>query len=344
MGYDPRIYLTGRSALETASIGVDLLDDEVSFRVNFITVEPSQSGDYEDFIIKDHAAGDITTEESRELLDCLKKEFEREDNKFYLGTQYRHCLVTKGEKPQANFVPPHDILEKRAGDYLLKDDESQFFNEMTKRSYEIFKDHQVNKARVEKGLNPANSIWIWGAGTRPDLPNFNEKYCKDGCVISAVDLIKGIGIFAGLKILEVDGITGSIDTNFEAKAQAAIDAYKNGNDMVYLHMEATDECSHQGNLEKKILAVEYMDQRAIKPVVEYLKSTGEPFKVLIIPDHRTPIAIRTHTSDPVPYVIYDSTRETPVDTWKQFNEKSAEASGNHFEEGHQLTDYFFQKN
>lgn len=343
MGYDPRVYLTGRSSLETASIGVEMKDKDISFRVNFITVEPDGSGDYENFTIKDHAAGDITTEESEELMKCLKDEFETEKLHLYTGTQYRHCMIINEGKTECSFVPPHDILDRKTGEYLPKGRDAELFVRMTRRSYELFKDHPVNRARMARGQNPANSIWIWGMGTRPKLPDFNKKYGVSGSVISAVDLIKGIGIFAGLEIIDVEGATGSIDTNFEGKAAAAIDAYKRGKDFVYLHMEGTDECSHQGNLEKKIRCAEYIDQRAVRPVIEYLRATGERFRVLIVPDHRTPLAIRTHSSDPVPFVIYDSAWKRPQNPAQQFNEKSAMASGRHFENGYEMTDYFFKE-
>lgn len=343
MGYDPRVYLTGRSSLEAGSIGIDMKDSDISFRVNLVTLEPTASGNYDDFIIKDHAAGDITTEEADELIKAARDAFANEYIHFYTGTQYRHCMIFSKGEPVCDFTPPHDVLDRRAGDYLPKGKDQQIFIDMMKKSYEILKDHPVNKARVAKGLNPANSLWIWGQGTRPNLPNFNDKYSVDGSVISAVDLIKGIGIFAGLEIIEVEGATGNIHTNFEGKAQATIDAFKRGKNFVYLHMEGTDECSHQGDMEGKIECAEYIDQRAIKPVIEYLRGTGERFKVLIVPDHRTPLAIRTHSSDPVPYVIYDSGAETPVDVAKAFNEKSAYASGNHFEDGYLMTDYFFGK-
>ncbi len=343
MGYDPRVYLTGRSPLEAGALGIDMKEEDESFRVNFITVEPVESGRYEDYIIKDHASGDITTEEADVLLEVIKDAFEKENLKFYLGTQYRHCMIISNQKVECTYVPPHDVLERPTGDYLPKGRDAEFLIEMTKKSYELLKDHPINKDRVARGLNPANSIWIWGQGIKPELPNINEKYGVNGCVISAVDLIKGIGFFAGIESLEVEGATGNIHTNFEGKAQAAIDAYKKGKDFVYLHLEGTDECSHQGSLENKIKCAEYIDQRAARPVIEYLRSTGERFKVLVVPDHRTPLSIRTHSSDPVPYLIYDSHKETAVDNTKQFNEKSAYDAGNHYEDGYQLTDHFFEK-
>lgn len=343
MGYDPRVYLTGRSPLEAGALGIDMKDVDESFRVNFITVEPVESGRYEDFIIKDHAAGDITTEEAAVLLEDIKKEFSKDNIRFYLGTQYRHCMIISNQKTQCQFVPPHDVLERTTGEYLPKGRDEALFIEMTKRSYEILSKHPINQDRIARGLNPANSIWIWGQGTRPNLPNLNEKYGVNACVISAVDLIKGIGHFAGIEKVEVEGATGNIHTNFEGKAQAAIQAYKDGKDFVYLHLEGTDECSHQGSLENKIKCAEYIDKRCVKAVIEYLRESGERFKVLVVPDHRTPLSIRTHSSDPVPYVIYDSGAEKPTDESRQFNEKSAYASGNHFEDGYKLTDYFLNK-
>lgn len=343
MGYDPKVYLTGRSPLEAGALNIDMKEVDESFRVNFITLEPVASGKYEDFIIKDHASGDITTEEASVLLEVVKEAFEKENIKFYLGTQYRHCMIISNQKTECTFVPPHDVLERPTGEYLPKGRDAELFVEMTKKSYELLAEHPINKDRIARGLNPANSIWIWGQGTKPNLPNLNKKYGVDGCVISAVDLIKGIGYFAGIEGINVEGATGNIHTNFEGKAKAAIEAYKSGKDFIYLHLEGTDECSHQGSLENKIKCAEYIDQRCVKPVIEYLRTAGERFRVLVVPDHRTPISIRTHSSDPVPYLIYDSENETDVDTRKQFNEKSAYESGIHFEDGYKLTDYFFNK-
>lgn len=344
MGYDPRIYLTGRSPLETASIGVDMKEDDISFRVNFVTLEPADSGRYEDFVIKDHAAGDITTEEGAELLKVVEEAFGSSQIRFYAGTQYRHCMIWSGQnikEPEWAFVPPHDVLGQRIGDYMPKGKDGEMIAAMYRKSYDLLKNHPVNKRREALDLNPANSVWIWGEGTRPSLPDFNKKYGVKGCVISAIDLIKGIGIFAGLKILKVEGITGNIHTNFEGKAKAAIEAYKSGSDFVYLHLEGPDECSHQGNLTDKVKCLEYIDRRTVKPVVEFLKNEGEEFRVLVLPDHRTPLALRTHTSEPVPFVMYDSNDEKPEDSSRRFSERSAAASGIHFEEGYMMTDWFF---
>lgn len=347
MGYDPRIYLTGRSPLEAAAIGVDMLDTDISFRANFITIDPAGEKAYEDYIVRDHAAGDITTEECEELLKSINERFADENFYFYTGTGYRHCLLLKKEHPHAHTeykcVPPHDILDRPAREYLPKGKSAEFVIDMMRESYDILKDHPINKARLERGLNPANSLWIWGQGTRPQLPSFEEKFGVKATVISAVDLIRGIGKFAGISVADVEGADGTINTNYEGKTAKAIEEYERGQNMVYMHIEGTDECSHQGNLEAKMRCAEYIDGRVVRPLYEYLKSTGEDFKILIVPDHRTPLAIRTHSSDPVPFVIYDSRNELPVDERRQFNERAAAESGNHIEEGHTLSDIFFER-
>ena len=347
MGYDPRRYLTGRSPLEAAAIGVDMLDTDVSFRANFITLDPAGKEKYEDFIVRDHAAGDITTEECRELLKVINERFADENLYFHTGTGYRHCMILKKEHPHAHTeyecVPPHDILDRPAGKYLPKGKSADFLIGMMKESYELLKDHPVNKARIASGKNPANSLWIWGQGTRPKLPDFGEKFGVKATVVSAVDLIRGIGTFAGMHIVDVEGADGTIHTNYEGKVAKAIEEYKRGQDMIYMHIEGTDECSHQGNLEAKMRCAEYIDGRVVKPLYEYLKSTGEDFRILIVPDHRTPLEIRTHSSDPVPFVIYDSKHELPVDEKKQFNERAAGEAKNHIKEGYTLADQSFER-
>lgn len=347
MGYDPRRYLTGRSPLEAASIGLEMTDSDISFRANLITVDPDGAEEYEDFIVRDHAAGDITTEEAAELVEALNDKLAEDGLYIHLGTGYRQCMIVDRSHPNGHTeykcVPPHDILDKRAGEYLPKGKGADHLISMMKESYEILKDHPVNKARIARGLNPANSLWIWGQGTRPQLPDFNEKYGVDGAVISAVDLIKGIALFAGLEVLKVDGIDGTKHTNFSGKADAAIEAYKNGKNFIYMHIEGTDECSHQGDLAGKIKCAEDIDSKVVKPIYEYLRESGDDFKILVIPDHRTPLAIRTHSSDPVPFLIYDSRKETSPDRRKQFNERAAMESDNYYEDGFTLADYFFEK-
>ena len=347
MGYDPRKYLTGRSPLEAASIGLKMSDSDISFRANLITIDPDGADRYEDFIVRDHAAGDITTEEAAELVEVLNERFAEDGLYIHLGTGYRQCMIVDKKHPNGHTdykcVPPHDILDRRAGDYLPEGKGAEHFVEMMKESYDILKDHPVNKDRIARGLNPANSLWIWGQGTRPALPDFNEKYGVNGAVISAVDLIKGIAMFAGLEVLKVDGINGTKHTNFSGKAQAAIEAYEKGKNFIYMHIEGTDECSHQGDLAGKIKCAEDIDSKVVRPIYEYLEKSGEDFRILVVPDHRTPLSIRTHSSDPVPFMIYDSRHETDADYTKQFNERSALASGNHIEEGYTLADHFFEK-
>lgn len=340
MGYDPSIYLTGRSPLEAASIGIDMSDTDVAFRTNIITL--TGDGAYEDLIITDHSSGDITTAEADQLIQVANEAFANDDIHFYTGVSYRHCMIVKNGSTDYQLTPPHDVLTQKVGDHLPKGEGSEFITDMMKRSYEILKDHPVNKARMEKGLNPANTLWIWGQGKKPSLSKFSEKYGIDGSAISAVDLIKGIAICAGLGSIDVEGATGTLHTNFEGKAEAGINEFKAGKDFVYMHLEGPDECSHQGDMEGKIQCMHDIDQKVVKPMVEYLRESGEDFRVLVVPDHRTPLAIRTHSSDPVPYVIYDSRKETAADDTKQFNEKSGK-NGQYFDSGYELADFFFEK-
>lgn len=340
MGYNPKIYLTGRSPLEAASIGIDMTPEDVSFRANIVTLDGE--GDYEDLIMKDHSAGDISTEEADELIKACNEAFADDRIHFYTGTAYRHCLVVHNGTTEVELVPPHDILEKKVEQYMPQGKESDMLCDFMKKSYEILKDHPVNQRRKEKGLNPANSLWIWGEGRKPALSSFREKYGIGGTVISAVDLIKGIGICAGLEAVDVEGATGTLETNFEGKADAAKKAFKDESDFVYIHLEGPDECSHQGDLEGKISCLEDIDSKIVKPVVEYLKDMGEDYRVLVVPDHRTPVAIRTHSMPPVPYVIYDSRQETEEDPEKSFCEVSGE-KGHFFKSGDELADWFFEK-
>ena len=338
MGYDPTIYHTGRSPLEAASMGIELAETDVAFRTNLITL--TGSGSYEDLIISDHSSGDITSEEAKILMEYINDAFGTETLQFYPGVSYRHALIVKDGSTSYELTPPHDVLTQKAGEHLPKGEGAEFLTDMMKKSYELLKDHPVNQDRVRRGLNPANSIWIWGQGRKPKLPSFKDKYHITGTAISAVDLIKGIAICAGLDSVDVEGATGTIHTNFKGKADAAIEVFKNGKDFVYLHLEAPDECSHQGDLEGKVRSLEMIDSLVLKPVLEYLYSSGETFKVLIVPDHRTPLAIRTHSSTPVPYVIYQSDQEAAPDADRAFNEEAG-AKGRYFENGYELADYFF---
>lgn len=340
MGYDPSVYLTGRSPLEAASIGIDMSDTDVAFRTNIITL--TGEGDYEDLIITDHSSGDITTEEADQLIQAVNEKFADDTIRFYTGVSYRHCMIVHNGSTEYELTPPHDVLTQRVGDHLPKGEGAEFITKLMKESYEILKDHPVNKDRIARGLNPANTLWIWGQGRKPSLSSFYDKYGIRGTAISAVDLIKGIAICAGLNSVDVEGATGTLHTNFDGKAQAAIHEFKDGKDFVYMHLEGPDECSHQGDMEGKIQCMESIDQKVLTPIVEYLREAGEDFRVLVVPDHRTPLAIRTHSADPVPYVIYDSRKEEPEDKTRQFNEKSG-AKGQYFDSGYELADFFFEK-
>ena len=331
-GYDPRIYYTGRSPLEALSIGVQMANDDVAFRCNIVTLTEEEP--YEEKTIIDHSSGEISTEDAAVLLDAVRRELARDGYEFYVGTSYRHLLIWKGGKV-VELTPPHYILTKKIGEYLPQD---EALREMMKKSFDILKDHPINIERKKQGKNPANSIWFWGAGTRPSLTSFEEKTGKKGVMISAVDLLKGISVGAGMGLKIVEGANGGLHTNYEGKAQAAIDALtKEGYDFAYIHVEAPDEMGHQGSVENKIQAIEWLDERIIGPVKEGLEKAGEDFRMLILPDHPTPIRVRTHTGTPVPYMLYDSTKaENGIAT---YNEENAKKSGIVWEEGYRLMDH-----
>ena len=336
-GYDPKIYYTGRSPLEALSIGVEMKDTDVAIRTNVVTVSDDDLP-YEEKTIIDHSSSEIDTEDAAVLIEAVKKELANEMFAFYVGTSYRHLLIwDKGSVVE--LTPPHDILGKTIGEYLPK--ESLLF-EMQKKSYEILNNHPINVARAAAGLNKANSIWFWGAGTKPILTSFEEKTGKKGAMISAVDLLKGIAVGAGMDNKNVEGANGQLHTNYEGKAQAAVDALtKEGYDFAYIHVEAPDEMGHQGSVERKVQAIEYLDEKVIRYVKEAMDQSGEDYRMLILPDHPTPIAVRTHTSEPVPYLLYDST-DLQDNRW-EYSEKCAEAGGIYKPQGHKLIDYFFSK-
>jgi len=323
LGYDVKSCYTGRSPLEAASIGIKLLDTDVTARANLVTV--SNETNYEDKTMIDYSAGEISTEEARELINYLAKELNDDKYKLYAGISYRHCLVTANGKIAGDLTPPHDITGKPVKGHLPTSKAGEIYLDFMKRSYELLKDHPVNKKRVERGLNPANSLWFWGEGTKPMLEDFKQKFGVSGAMISAVDLLKGIGKLTGMKVVEVEGATGNYDTNFIGKANAALKAFDDGADFVYIHMEAPDECGHHGDLERKIYSIEQIDEKVVKVVVEGLKARGEDFSVLVAPDHPTPIATMTHCSDPVPYMIYRSNMEIDSKAEK-YDEENAENS------------------
>lgn len=338
LGYDPKIYYSGRSPLEALSIGVPMTDTDIALRCNIVTISEEEGVPYEEQTIIDHSSSEISTEDCGILLEAVRKELENDIFKFYLGTSYRHCTIWRNGSV-VKLTPPHDVLGQKVGPNLP---ETESLREMMKKSYEILKNHPLNIERKKKGLNPANSCWFWGAGTKPALSSFEEKTGKKGVMISAVDLLKGIAVGAGMDNIIVPGADGTLHTNYEGKANAAIKALtKDGYDFAYIHVEAPDEMGHQGSIERKIKAVENLDGRVIKTVVEGLKNSGEPFRVIVTPDHPTPIRLRTHVAKPVPYLLYDSTDELDR-TWN-YNEAEAEASKNYVANGHQLIDKLFEK-
>lgn len=330
LGYDPYVCYTGRSPLEAASIGVDLKETDVALRCNIVTLSDEEN--YADKTMVDYCAGDISTKEAHQIIETVEKELGNDIYKFYGGVSYRHCLVvSNGTTELGHMVPPHDISGKVIGEYLSNHENAKPLIELMKKSYDILKDHPINIERRKKGLNEANSIWLWGEGRKPSLQNFFEKNGVKGCIVSAVDLLKGIGICADMQTPEVEGSTGYLDTNFEGKAKAGIDAFKNGCDLVYLHFEAPDECGHRGEAQNKVKAIELIENRAFKPVLEYLKNCGDNFRILIMPDHPTPLEIKTHSSEPVPYLIYDSSKT--VNGVESFTEDYAKTTGNFVEHG-----------
>ena len=338
LGYDPKIYYSGRSPLEALSIGVPMTDTDIALRCNIVTISEEEGVPYEEQTIIDHSSSEISTEDCGILLEAVRKELENDIFKFYLGTSYRHCTIWHNGSV-VKLTPPHDVLGQKVGPNLP---ETESLREMMKKSYEILKNHPLNIERKKKGLNPANSCWFWGAGTKPALSSFEEKTGKKGVMISAVDLLKGIAVGAGMDNIIVPGADGTLHTNYEGKANAAIKALtEDGYDFAYIHVEAPDEMGHQGSVERKIKAVENLDGRVIKTVVEGLKKSGESFRVIVTPDHPTPIRLRTHVAKPVPYLLYDSTEELDR-TWN-YNEAEAEASKNYVANGHQLIDKLFEK-
>lgn len=337
LGYNPKKYYTGRSPLEALSIGVDMKPTDVAFRCNIVTLT-EEDVPYEEQRIIDHSSDEISTEDAAILFRDVVKELQNESYQFYVGTSYRHCLIWANGKV-VELTPPHDVLTQVIGQYLPKDEQLLY---MQKRSYEILKNHPLNQERKAKGLNPANSFWFWGAGTRPALSSFEEAHHKKGKMVSAVDLLKGIAVGAGMDNAIVEGANGGLNTNYEGKAQAAVDALtKEGYDFAYIHVEAPDEMGHQGSVEKKIQAIENLDQKVIRPVKEKLDAAGEQYRMLVLPDHPTPIEVRTHTGDPVPYLLYDSTKPEAHD-WK-YNEAEAKASGNDMAHGWDMMKYLFQE-
>lgn len=337
MGYDPKIYYTGRSPLEALSIGVDMADDDVSFRCNLVTLSGEEAS-YGDRHMVDHSSSEISTEDAGVLQEALRQGLGREGYTFYRGTSYRHLLVwSKGQVME--LTPPHDILTKRIGDYLPQD---PVLREMMEKSYEILSSHPLNVEREKRGLHPANSAWFWGAGTRPALTSFEGKTGKRGVMISAVDLLKGLAVGAQMDRVLVEGANGGLDTNYEGKADAAVKALlEDGYDFAYVHVEAPDEMGHQGSVRDKIKAIEYLDARVIGRITGRLDAAGEDYRIMVLPDHPTPIRVRTHTKDPVPYMIYDS-RRLLGNSGHTYGESAARRSGLVWPKGFRLIDHLLE--
>lgn len=336
LGYDPAANYSGRSPLEALSVGVAMDDDDVIFRSNLVTLTENQP--YDQKIILDHSSGEISTADADVLMDAIRAEFNSDRFRFYTGTSYRHILVWKQGRISP-LEPPHDHLGHAIGPYLPQE---SVLREMMERSYEILNNHPLNLARAAAGKHKANSLWFWGAGTKPQVQNFREKTGLTGAMISAVDLLKGIAVGAGMRVYNVPGATGSIDTNFEGKAQAAVDALlKDGCDFAYIHVEAPDEMGHQGRIQDKVKSIEYLDSRLIAPIKAAMEAAGEDYRMLILPDHPTPLAIRTHTADPVPYLIYDSTRQ--LRKRDRLTEEIARQADNFQPDGYKLLEEFIAK-
>ncbi len=337
MGYDPKVYYTGRSPLEALSIGVDMKKTDVSYRCNLVTLSEEDCA-YEDRQIIDHSSDEISTEEAAVLIEALKEGLGRKGYLFYAGTSYRHLLVQENGT-ETELVPPHDILTRRIGEYLPGD---PILRDMMRESYGILKNHPVNEERRKKGLHPANSAWFWGAGKKPALDSFEERTGKRGIMISAVDLLKGIAVGAGMDCASVKGANGGLHTNYRGKAQAAVQALAyDGYDFACIHIEAPDDMGHQGNAADKIAAIENIDEKVLKTVICGLEEAGEEYRLLLLPDHPTPVAERTHTGEAVPYLLYDNTAEEKGP--KTFSEKTAAESGNVWADGYKLMSHFLQE-
>lgn len=340
LGYDPRECYTGRSPLEAASIGIELKATDVTARANLVTL--SDEPVFEDKTMIDYSAGEISTEEAKTLIGFLAQKLNDERHKLYAGVSYRHCFVIDNGVVAGDLTPPHDITGKPIKTHLPTSAEGKIYLDIMKKSAELLKDHPINLARIKAGKNPATSLWFWGEGTKPALQSFKARYGLSGAMISAVDLLKGIGKLTGMKVINVVGATGNYDTNFSGKAKACISALKNGCDFVYIHMEAPDECGHHGDAEHKIYSIEQIDKKVVLPVVTELKKTGEPFSVLIMPDHPTPLCCMTHVSDPVPYIIYRS--DEKIDSGvNSYTEDAAESTGVFVPSGVELMKRFLKK-
>lgn len=337
MGYNPVECYTGRSPLEAVSIGIEMSDTDVAFRCNLVTL--SDEADYDQKTMVDYSSDEISTAEAAELILAVNEAFKSASIEFYPGISYRHCMIWHEGPVGLDLTPPHDISDRKITEYVPK---NEVVYDLMKRSHKVLKNHPVNQARIARGLHPANSIWLWGEGTKPGVSNFEKTYGVKGSVISAVDLIKGIGICAGMKVIEVEGATGNIDTNFSGKGKAALDTLLEGQDLVYIHVEAPDECGHRGEIENKVKAIELIDELIVGPLLKGLEEAGEEYSILVMPDHPTPLAIKTHISDPVPYLLYRST--DPVDSGiSTYTEETCASTGRYVGHGYELMKELLEK-
>lgn len=336
LSYNPSVYSRGRSPLEAVSMGIDLAPDDTAIRCNVVTLSDDELP-YEQKTMVDHSADEITTAEAAQLVDALNEALPLPGRHLYTGVSYRHCLVWKDADPSYKFDRPHDIIGRVIGDYLPKEEDGGApFLEYMKRGFEVLNHHPVNEERRRRGLRPANSPWLWSPGKKPALPSFSEKWGLRASIISAVDLIKGIGLCAGMEVISVEGATGNYSTNYTGKANAAIDAFRRGSDLVYVHVEAPDECGHRGEWDIKVKAIEKIDSLILAPVYSYLRESGEPFKILVLPDHPTPVELRTHSHEPVPYFLYDSRKA--VSGMPAFTESNAVKLEHYIDDGSTLLD------
>ena len=341
MGYDPMKYYTGRSPLEAVSIGVKMADDDIALRCNLVTLSDEEN--YDDKTMVDYSAGDISSADAAEIIKTVQEVFGNDEFAFYNGVSYRHCLIHHGGTVElGNMTPPHDISDRVVGPYISTAPTAKKLVDLMRKSYDVLKDHPVNKKRIAEGKRPANSIWLWGEGKKPMLPLFSDLYGIKGSVISAVDLLKGIGIAAGMNTPEVEGATGYIDTNFEGKANAAVEELKNGADLVYVHIEAPDECGHRNEPVNKVRAIELIDEKVLPVIINGLEEIGDDYKIMILPDHPTPIVTKTHASDPVPYMIYKKSAEKDSGV-ESINEDTAKATGVYVDFGPSMMKKFIEE-
>ena len=337
LSYDPRLYSRGRSPLEAMSMGLTMMPDDTALRCNLVAISDDDLP-YEEKIMLDHSADEISTEEADVLIKALDAALGTEERHLYTGISYRHCLLWKNADTTYDFARPHDIIGQKIGEHLPSGDAGEPFYRFMRASYDVLRDHPINIERCRRGLKAANSAWLWSPGKKPQLPSFYDKWGLRGAVVSAVDLIKGIGICAGMDVIDVPGATGNIHTNFRGKAEAAIDAFERGCDFVYIHVEAPDECGHRAEVDNKVLSIEKIDTEILTPLTEYLRGTKEPFRIMALPDHPTPCEKRTHTSDPVPFMIYESDKAHMGIT--PFSEDNAVACRRHIPDGTTLMELF----